>query len=334
VWFEKKCYLCGSSQKVTKMKHLKQEQRYAIFLMRKEKMTMTNIAKLLNVHKSTISREIKRNSNKGKYSYLQAEEQAKIRKERLKEPRKMSKQVINRIEKYIRTEQLSPEQIVGLCKEKGYMMVSKSTIYNYIREDKKKGGDLYKHCRFQLKHRKRPVGKYSPIKNRISIKERPKEADGTRFGDWEMDLIVGANNKGAKLTLVERSTLFSIIRNLPFGKSSMEVAKTVVDALLPFKNGGGIKTITTDNGPEFANHEYITKKLGATVYFTDPYSSWQKGCIENTNMLYRQYIPRNTSFNNFSDKEIVEIQHKINRRPRKKIDFKIPYQEFYLSLQD
>ena len=68
----------------------------------------------------------------------------------------MSEQVINRIEKYIRTEQLSPEQIVGLCKEKGYMMVSKSTIYNYIREDKKKGGDLYKHCRFQLKHRKIP----------------------------------------------------------------------------------------------------------------------------------------------------------------------------------
>lgn len=179
----------------------------------------------------------------------------------------MSKQVINRIEKYIRTEQLSPEQIVGLCKEKGYMMVSKSTIYNYIREDKKKGGDLYKHCRFQLKHRKRPVGKYSPIKNRISIKERPKEADGTRFGDWEMDLIVGANNKGAKLTLVERSTLFSIIRNLPFGKSSMEVAKTVVDALLPFKNGGGIKTITTDNGPEFANHEYITKKTWSYCIF-------------------------------------------------------------------
>jgi len=165
VWLEKKCYLCGSSQKVTKMKHLKQEQRYAIFLMRKEKMTMANIAKLLNMHKSTISRELKRNSNKGKYSYLQAEEQSKIRKERLKEPRKMSKQVINRIEKYIRTEQLSPEQIVGLCKEKGYMMVSKSTIYNYIREDKKKGGDLYKHCRFQLKHRKRPVGKYNPIKN-------------------------------------------------------------------------------------------------------------------------------------------------------------------------
>ena len=77
----------------------------------------------------------------------------------------MSKQVINRIEKYIRLEQLSPEQIVGLCKAKGYMMVSKSSIYNYIREDKKKGGDLYKHCRFQLKHRKRPVGKYNPIKN-------------------------------------------------------------------------------------------------------------------------------------------------------------------------
>ena len=196
---------------------------------------MKSIAEMLNVHKSTISREIKRNSINGKYSYLQAEELSKIRKERLKEPRKISKQVINRIEKYMRTKQLSPEQIVGLCKKKGYMMVSKSSVYNYIREDKKKGGDLYKYCCFQLKHRKRPVGKYSPIKNRISIKERPKESDDTRFGDWEMDLIVCPNNKGEKHTLVERSTLFSIIRNLSSGKSSMEVAKTIVDALLPFK---------------------------------------------------------------------------------------------------
>lgn len=315
------------------MKHLNREQRYAIFLMHKEKKSMRHIAKMINISVSTVSREIKRNSNNGKYSYLQAEENAKIRKERLKQPRKMCSQIKKRIEKYIRGDQLSPEQIVGLCKRKGYLMVSKSSIYNYIYEDKKKGGDLYKYCRFKLKHRKRPVGKYSPIKNRIGIEKRPIEADGTRFGDWEMDLIVGPNNKGAKLTLVERSTLFSIIKNLPFGKSSLEVAKTVVDALLPFKNTAALKTITTDNGPEFANHEYIKKHLGTTVYFADPYSSWQKGCIENTNMLYRQYIPCSSSFNNFSDKEILDIQHKLNRRPRKKIGFKLPYEEFYLSLQ-
>ncbi len=111
------------------------------------------------------------------------------------------------------------------------------------------------------------------------------------------------------------------------------MAKAVVDALLPFKRGGGVKTITTDNGTEFYEHEYITKRLGAPVYFTNPYCSWEKGCIENTNMLYRQYLPRDPSFALWSDADILEPQHKLNRRPRKKIDFALPYQMFYLSLQ-
>lgn len=93
-------------------------------------------------------------------------------------------------------------------------MVSIERIYQYIREDKVSGGDLYKNCRHQLKRCKRPVGKHMPIKDRTSIEERPPEADGTRYGDWEMDLIVGADNKGAMVTLVERSTGFTMIRKL------------------------------------------------------------------------------------------------------------------------
>lgn len=106
-----------------------------------------------------------------------------------------------------------------------------------------------------------------------------------------------------------------------------------MDAILPFKRGGGVKTITTDNGTEFYEHEYITKRLGAPVYLTNPYSPWEKGCIENTNMLYRQYLPRDPSFALRSDADILELQHKLNRRPRKKIDFAVPYQMAYLSLQ-
>ena len=136
-----------------------------------------------------------------------------------------------------------------------------------------------------------------------------------------------------KPTLVECSTLFSIIRNLPHGKVAKEVAKVVVEVLLPYKRGGGVKTITTDNGPEFNEHEYITQKLGAKVYFTNPYCSWEKGCIENTNMLYRQYLPRDPSFAQWSDSDLLELQHKPNRRPRKKIGFDLPYRKFCLSLQ-
>lgn len=308
-------------------------QRYAIFLYQKEEKTQAYIAEQLNVSKSTISRELKRNGGKRGYSWRQAQKLADLRKERLKEPRKMCGQVKRRIEKYMREEQLSPEQIVGLCSKEDYLMVSKSSIYNYIHKDKESGGDLWKECRFKLKHHRRPVGKYIPIKNRVGIEQRPPEADGTRFGDWELDLMSDSEGRHFKLTLVERSTLFSIIRNLPKGKVAAEVAKVVVDALLPFKRGGGVKSITTDNGTEFYEHEYIAKRLGTVVYFTNPYCSWEKGCIENTNMLYRQYLPRDPSFAQWSDADLLELQHKLNRRPRKKIGFDLPYRKFYLSLK-
>ena len=301
--------------------------------MLKEKKTQSAIAEAIGVDKSTISRELKRNSTGGKYHYTSAQELCEIRKERLREPRKFNGEIKNRIDRKMREEDWSPEQIEGWCRRHGYAMVGKSRIYEYIRKDKEGGGDLWTHCRFKLKHRRRPVGKSTPIKNRVGIEERPAEADGTRFGDWEMDLIVGPGNKGAKLTLAERSLSFAIIRNLPHGKVPSEVSKVVVDALLPFKRCGAVKTITTDNGPEFADHEFISKRLGAKVYFADPYSSWQKGLIENTNMLIRQYIPRNDNFSKLTNEQVAEIQYKINRRPRKKLDFRIPYQEFYLSLQ-
>ena len=199
---------------------------------------------------------------------------------------------------------------------------------------KSKVGDLYKHCRFHLKHRRRPIGKYIPIKNRVGIEKCPVEANGTRFGDWEMDLMVGAGGKGAMVTLVERSTSYSMIRNLPLGKNAKGVASAVIDMLLPFKSCGAIKTITTDNGPEFAEHEMISKKLNTSVYFADPYRSWQKGHIENTNMLYRRYVPCDNLFCLHSDDELLHIQYKLNRRPREKIGFKFPFQEFYLHLQE
>lgn len=146
--------------------------------------------------------------------------------------------------------------------------------------------------------------------------------------------MVGVSGKGAMVTLVERSTSYALIRNLPRGKNAGGVARAVVDMLLPFKRFGGVKTITTDNGPEFSAHEIITEKLGAKVYFADPYCSWHKGHIENTNMLYRQYIPCDDNFTCHSDEELRQIQYKINRRPREKIGFKLPYQELSLHLQE
>ena len=141
----------------------------------------------------------------------------------------------------------------------------------------------------EVKNRKET--KATNIRNRVSIHERPAEADGKRFGDWEMDLIVDKDNH-AILTMIERSTNFLLMSKLKYGKKVMPLAKTVWKLLLSYK-GDKLLTITTDNGSEFAEHEWISKHLGGVpVYFTDSYSSWQKGAVENTNKLIRQYIPK------------------------------------------
>lgn len=209
--------------------------------------------------------------------------------------------------------------------------ISHETIYRLIRRYKKEGGELYKNCRHRLKHRARPVGSSrSSIPNRTSIDERPMEADGTRFGDFEMDTIVGKNNRGAIVTLTERSTNLIFMRKLPHGKNAEECAKTVVHLLEPFKSF--IRTITTDNGSEFTNHEYITRRLGVTVYFADPHAPWQKGSIENANGIIRQYIPNGSNFDDISQQFISKVQEKINSRPREKLNFATPEERFYRNI--
>ena len=155
----------------------------------------------------------------------------------------------------------------------GLPCVSHETIYQEIREDRMAKGTLYEFMRHKMKHRNQTLySNYTPIPNRRDISERPQESDGTRFGDWEMDLIVGPENKGAILTLTERLTNYSMIAKLPHGKCAEEVAKTACRLLLPYKHS--LLTITTDNGPEFAKHDIITNKLGVLVYFAKPYHSW------------------------------------------------------------
>ena len=311
-----------------KYKQLTSEQRYAIHLSLKNGKKKTEIAKEIGVNPSTVYREIKRNKNKtGGYSWRLAHEMAQERKDRLPGNRATDEWIRQKIIRLIRKE-WSPRQISGYLGKYENIDISHETIYRWIRQDKKRGGNLYIHCRHRLKHRKRPVGA-SPknIPNRRSISERPKEADGSRFGDFEMDTIIGETQSEAILTITEKKTNFVMVNKLPMGRDSKEVAKLVCRVLLPFKDR--LKTITTDNGSEFAAHELITEKMGVKVYFTDPYSAWQKGAIENANKLIRQYIPKGTSFKKYSDKEIKLIQHKLNRRPREKLGFNSPKNEFF-----
>lgn len=307
-------------------KHLNSQQRYGIFSLLANKISLSQIAKTLNVSVSTISREIKRNSGKRGYHPKLAHEMACERKQWSQHNCCIPPLIKGRCLQYLKQEQWSPAQISGYLRNEG-THVSYETIYKWIRDDKQSGGSLYTHLRHKGKHRKRFVGVCPQIKHRVSIHERPEEANGKRFGDWEMDTIIGKDNNGVIVTLVERSTNYMIMKRLKYGKNPVELAKDVKYLLFPYRHL--IKTITTDNGSEFCEHRAISKALGCPIYFTDPYSSWQKGCIENTNKLIRQYIPKGTDFKDVNAEELLEIQYKINRRPREKLNFSTPVTCFF-----
>ena len=149
--------------------------------------------------------------------------------------------------------------------------------------------------------------------------DRPRPT-AKRFGDFEMDLIVDAYGH-AILVLLERMTGFVMMEKLPYGKRAKPLSKTVVRMLYAYRKY--LKTITTDNGSEFAAHLDITAGLrikgldDVTVYFADSYCSWQKGAVENINKLIRQYIPKKSNFNDFTDLYIKNVAKKLNLRPRK-----------------
>ena len=308
-------------------KQLTSEQRYTISVLLSKGLKKKEIAEAIGVSNSTITRELQRNSSKrGVYKWEIAQKQAEKRSKRTPGNRAISKAIWSSVKHYLVDEQWSPEQISGYLAKDG-IKISHETIYAWIREDKRNRGTLYKHLRHRLKHRKKYVGAgRSCIINRKSIHERPAEADGKRFGDLEMDTIVGPNNQQAIVTLVDRNTNMLFMKKLKYGKDAKNLALTVIEMLKPLKKK--LKTITTDNGKEFSAHEIISEALGVDVFFTDPYSSWQKGAIENANGLIRQYIPKKVSFNDYDDKDIKDIEEKINRRPRKKFGFETPIERF------
>lgn len=311
-----------------KYHHLTSEQRYAIDVLLRQKKSRKEIAQTIGVSQSTICRELKRNSGQRGYHYGQAQVKAADRQRRLQNYRNLTLDIRNFIRKKMTGEQWSPAQISGYLRRKGRPGVCVETIYAYIRADKENGGDLWKHCRHQLKHRKRQVSApYTAVQDRTMIDERPEEWDGSTPGDFEMDTIIGKDGKGAIVTLVERSTNFMLARKLPEGKDAQALARTVILMLLPYI--GRIRSITTDNGSEFAEHLLIAGRVKTKIFFTHPYSSWEKGCIEYHNKLIRQYIPKGTDFDIISDDMLKEIIIKINRRPRLKLGFSTPVAEFF-----
>lgn len=317
-------------------KQLTSEQRSQIFALLQRKTPRKEIAQIVGCSEATISRELRRNSTeKGNYLWNKAHAKAMARRKRTTSNKKLDDILVWRIKELIR-EDWSPEEIKGVLGKEN-ITVSIQTIYNIINADTT--GELIKHRRHPgFKRRQkgacRPT-KATNIANRTSIHDRPKEADGTRFGDFEMDLIVDSCGH-AILVLLDRLTGFVMLERLKHGKKAKPLAKVVIRLLYGYRKY--LKTITTDNGSEFAAHLDITAGLrmkgmpDVKVYFADSYCSWQKGAVENVNKLIRQYIPKKSNFNDFSDEYIRNVGRKLNLRPRKRLGFSTPKDNFFKQI--
>ena len=299
-------------------------QRSQIHVLKSINLSNRRIAKVLAISHTTINNELKRNTGKRGYRHQQAHKKATARKHQTKPHlKKLTPDMVAIIEEKLTQEQWSPQQISAWLKLSRGLRISPETIYQHIYQDKENGGSLYTHLRRKSKaYQKRVNGKTTrgQIVGRVDISQRPEivETRG-RLGDWEADTVVGKNHKSAVVTLVERKSRALVVFKVARSTAEM-VSAGIIEALkhLP------VKTITFDNGKEFAYHHKIASALGVETYFAKPYHSWERGSNENTNGLLRQYFPKGTDFGMVSEAEVLQVQRKLNTRPRKCLGFKTP----------
>jgi len=308
-------------------RHLTEGERYQIEALSKAKKSPTYIAQQLGRSKSTISRELTRNSSRR--IYLAAEAQQRYRQRLIEKGRERQcwHLVFDEVAVPLLKEGWSPEQIGGFFSRSEFA-VSHEWLYHRILRDKRNGGTAYRHLRCQ-KQRKKRYGKperRGQIINRRPISERPAVVETReRIGDWEADTIIGKQHQGAIVSLVERKSGYAKLILVP-NKEANGVTKAIKRALRSLRDQ--VLTITFDNGKEFAWHEKIAKALKADCYFAEPYSSWQRGCNENLNGLVRQYFPKKTDFTKITNAELAEVERKLNNRPRKRLGWQTPTQVF------
>lgn len=308
------------------MSHLTVAQRYTISEMKQAGYKQTAISIVIGKDKSVVSRELKRNADgrSGAYSFeLACRKSAKRKKEKRKRIR-FTQEVQLFVEENLHMK-YSPEQIVGIAEKSGVACVSHERIYQHIWNDKKGNGLLYTHLRSKgkrYKNRSLLYDKRGQIVDRVDISMRPVVVEErVRFGDLEMDTIVGKDHKGAILTINDRATGVLRMKKLK-SRNAPELAAACITTLNEWK--GSIKTITSDNGKEFADHKTIAKDLKVNFYFARPYHSWERGSNENLNGLIRQYIPKKTDFSTITDEYVQFVEEQLNNRPRKRFNFETP----------
>ena len=264
-------------------KQLTDEERYQIEALKREGFNQSEIARSLGRHPSTINRELARNSDHKGYRGKLAIRRTAKRRQEAKKSIKLDSVMCSMINNLL-SDYLSPEQISGRLKLELVVEISHESIYRYVWDDKRRGGDLYNLLRHKGKrYRKRGSAKDSrgQIIDVISIDERPEVVEQkSRIGDWEIDTVIGKNHQQAIVTIVERVSKFSVMKKVE-KKTADAVAQATIDLLRPYKDR--VLTITADRGKEFAYHQKVAKALECDYYFAHPYSSWERGLNENTN---------------------------------------------------
>jgi IS30 family transposase len=317
-------------------RQLTPEERYVIAHLKVHKVSLREIGRRLNRHHSTISRELKRNGPPAyatwPYWYDVAQMRCNQRKAKARHHRRLhTPSLYQYVEQHLHA-RYSPE-IISHRIEIHYpddqrMRVSTEQIYRWVYRDGVAGGQLYR-CLCLAHKRRRKQRRYGSLRGIIvggvSIHERPGVVDTRkRFGDWEGDTVYGSKTKLCLLTQVERKSRYLLVNKIA-DRQAGTVAQTKINQFCALPKDWR-RTLTLDNGKEFAAFKRVEQTTGIRVFFADPYSAWQRGTNENTNGLIRRFYPKGTDFSKVSDDELARVAHWINNRPRKRLDYRTPHE--------
>lgn len=308
------------------------DERYKLAALLWQGHSYAEIGRQLDRHRSTIMREVERNCcNDGIYRAFKADSRTRARRRQCRRKWQFSDDHLRVVNSLLRLD-WSPEQISGWLRRWRIFNISHETIYRYVWYDKWDGGYLYTHLRqaakkWRKRQRSRDFRGVLPGKRHIS--ERPAGADNrSRFGHWEIDTVMGANDHHCIVTIVERKSGYVLIGKLK-ARTTAELNRRVIKMIN--KEQRLFKTITADNGTEFHAYEKIESVTDAMFYFATPYHSWERGSNENTNGLIRQYLPKRQSMADLTQRQCDAIANKLNRRPRKRLGYLTPEQRYAIQ---
>jgi IS30 family transposase len=306
-------------------RRLSPEERYMLAALRRQGLNQSRIARSPGRHRSTVCREVRRNSTRsdGRYRAFTAQERTDGRRSRPRRNRRFTARDFALIDELL-CRRWSPEQVAGHLARSGPLSISHETIYRHVWRDEREGGALYTHLRGAGKRRRKRYGAYDSrgrLAGKRMISGRPPEVEiRSRVGHWEADTVAGTGSKDCVVTLVERKTGPVLV-----GELADRTAESLSRRVTRLIGGAGrVETVTADDGAEFHDYKRVERLTGAAFYFARPYHSWERGSNENADGLVRQYLPKGVSMAGLSQHRCNAIAGKLNTRPRKRLGFRTP----------